>query len=101
MPLYIIKLKKYYLEWSSVVDAPITYGMTLAEFKKYYKKKYGSNSMTNLEERLKRVEKNGTSCQLGDTIKDFISTNRAGNRGGKLSEKDLIENYCLSKNAPV
>jgi hypothetical protein len=27
----------YYLEWSTVVDAPVTFGMSLEEFKEYYR----------------------------------------------------------------
>jgi len=30
MPRYIIKLEDYYLEWSTVVDAPVTFGATWA-----------------------------------------------------------------------
>jgi hypothetical protein len=40
MPTYICKFqdgeKAYYLEWSTIVDAPITTGMSLQEFKQHY-----------------------------------------------------------------
>lgn len=101
MPRYIVKLSDknndYYLEWSSVVDAPVTYGMSLTEFKKYYNKEYGRNGMKNLGERLQRVKSNGTSCELGDNINDFISTNRAGDREKRLSKKEIINKYCIQK----
>lgn len=40
MPIYIIKFDTpdgpRYLDYSTICDAPITYGMTLDEYKKYY-----------------------------------------------------------------
>ena len=43
MPRFIIKItdekdnKDYYMMWSTVVDAPVTYGLSLDEFKEYFK----------------------------------------------------------------
>ena len=52
MPRYILKIndgsKDYYLLWSTVVDAPVTQGMSLREFKKYYQSEYGEQGMINL-----------------------------------------------------
>ncbi len=56
MPKYIIKITDpkdntdYFMEWSTVVDAPITYGCSLEEFKEYYKKEYGNQGMKDFEE---------------------------------------------------
>lgn len=100
MPKYIIKLsdkeKNYYLEWSTIVDAPVSNGMALEEFKSYYKELYGTSSLEDLEKRLERVEQKGTSS-LVDSLKETISNNRAGYREQHLTYKQLIENYCLKK----
>jgi hypothetical protein len=46
MPRYIVRLtdsranKDYYLFWSTVVDAPVSDGIGLEEFKKEYKEEY-------------------------------------------------------------
>lgn len=48
--------KVYYLEWSTMQDTPLTNGVPLDEFKSYYKEKYGTNGMRELEGRLIRVE---------------------------------------------
>lgn len=99
MGRYIIKLTHesidYYLEWSSVVDAPITYGMSLEEFKKYYIEEYGKQSENNLIERLERVERTGTSWHNA-TLDDVIDSNRAGDNGRHISKKQIIIKYCFN-----
>jgi len=95
MPKFICKLGGKYLEWSTIVDAPTTYGMTLEEFKQYYKEQYGLSSMNELEERLRRVEQKGTSSQIDDSVEDLIRGNRAGKDEKELTMKQLIKEYCL------
>jgi hypothetical protein len=104
MPRCIAKLtdkecgKDYYLEWSSVVDAPVTQGVSLSVFKEYYLKTYGTNSESLLVERLKRVEKQGTSCMLGSPIEELVSGNRAGVEESEMTIDELIRSYCRCKN---
>lgn len=82
MPTYIVKLESksqsYYMEWSTIVDAPTSYGMNLEEFKKFYQDSYGSHGMTNLDARLARVEAKGCSSLVHDNVDQLISCNRAG-----------------------
>jgi hypothetical protein len=101
MPRYIIKLhdkkenKDYYLEWSTVVDAPVTYGQSLEDFKEYYKQANGTNSMAELEERLKRVEEKGISgIAPFDDLEAEISRNRAGENETSLDLDGILERYC-------
>lgn len=102
MPRYIVKFtdsktqKDYYLEWSSIVDAPVTYGVSLDEFKDYYLQKYGSSSSQELQERLVRVQETGTSDMLDRSpVEKWTAFNRAGKDERKLSYKQLIRQYCL------
>lgn len=100
MPRYIMKItdqkdnKDYYLEWSSVVDAPVTYGADLKTFKEYYEKEYGRSSMDSLNDRLERVEKQGTSCSLGSTLDEMISYNRAGENETTITKEQILDKYC-------
>jgi hypothetical protein len=88
----------YYLEWSTVVDAPVTFGMSLDEFKAYYRDEYGRQGMDfGFEERMKRVEEKGTSSQLDSCVDDVISGNRAGKDETCLSKEQIIEWYCRRK----
>ena len=52
MGKYIINLDGYYMEWSTVVDAPVTWGMSLAAFQDYYLQEYGESEFSKLDERL-------------------------------------------------
>jgi len=86
--------KDYYLEWSTVVDAPVTKGMPLDEFKEYYRKRNGDDAFVKLPERLERVEAKGTSSIQDKDVADTISLNRAGEAECHLDYDDLIEEYC-------
>lgn len=87
---------EYYMEWSTVLDAPLTNGMSLEDFKIAYKEEYGNNGMHELEKRLERVEQKGTSSMLDRNVDDTISCNRAGEKGKKLSKSKIIELFCVN-----
>lgn len=106
MPRYIVKLthegKDYYLDWSTIVDAPVTYGMSLEEFKAYYHDEYGRKECElGLRERLERVEAKGTSARDAcGSLTVLLRTNRAGDNEERLSKKAIIQKYCLERPAP-
>lgn len=95
MGRFIIKLESYYLEWSEVVDAPTTCGMSLERFKEYYQGRYGELGMEFFEERLERVEKYGTSSRGGWSTKDLTAGNRAGPNESTLTIEEITKAYCL------
>lgn len=102
MPRYIIKLshegQDYYMEWSTIVDAPATYGMPLDEFRQYYQEEYGRSSLDELERRLVRVESTGTSCRLpGSTVDSLIEGNHAGNDEASLTKQEIIQKFCVDR----
>jgi len=97
MPRYIVKIKDKYFEWSTVVDAPVTYGMSLDEFRQYYQAEYGNDGMHNLDERLERVEAKGTSSQLDKDLKECIGFNRAGKNERQLSIEGIYKKYQMPK----
>ena len=84
----------FYLEWSSIVDAPVTYGMPLEEFHEYYREEYGESGMRDLPQRLKRVESKGCSSWIDSSAEDVISGNRAGPKETEFSREQLIEKFC-------
>ena len=98
MARYICKVEykgtPYYFEWSTVVDAPVSDALPLKEFKKFYREEYGKNGMSELKDRLKRVEKNGTSSKIRTTFDDIVSCNRSGENETQLSKEQLIEMIC-------
>ena len=91
----IVKLDDYYLEWSSIVDAPITFGMGPDEFEQYHRNEYGRNGHPDFDSRMARVEKTGTSSNLGHTPEDIILNNRAGPDETELTRNEIHKAYCL------
>lgn len=95
MSRYIVKLKDYYFSFSSIVDAPVTFGMSLDEFKEYYKSEYGQAGLMNLDGRLARVEKYGSSNMAGLTAKEVLEPNKAGPNEDSLTVEEIYKAYCL------
>jgi len=104
MPSYIVKFPcdgvDYYLLWSSVVDAPVTYGMTLAEFEEYYALQYGISEEWSsplriaFDKRMERVEKSGTSDSIcRDPVEQWIECNRAGENQEQLTFDEIVEKW--------
>jgi hypothetical protein len=96
----LIKIKDLYFEWSTVVDAPVTYGMTLDELRARVKEERGNEGLRELPERLERVEEYGSSFQIKTTLEELISTNRAGNNEEKISLNDIYKRYTNQKAEP-
>lgn len=87
----------WFLEWSTVVDAPVTYGMTLKDFTEHYIEEFGETGERELAPRLERVARNGHSF-LGDHHGDVINViggNRAGQNGTELTYRQLVAAYCV------
>lgn len=104
MARYIIKLTDgvgadWYLEWSSIVDAPVTYGMSRQEFERYYLEQYGRDGFRDFEERMGRVEKHGTSSPLRAAVEHVIRRNHAGDNDEPLTIEQLITKYCHNRPA--
>lgn len=90
MPHYILHHDNLYFEWSTVVDAPISPAMTLAEFLAYYEQQYGVNQLANLPNRLKRANEFGCSAIPPMTIQECVIANRAGSREKALTFDELM-----------
>ena len=102
---YIIKLsdegRDFYLLWSTIVDAPACNGMSLDEFKKFYKKRYEIPGVTIIDQkgfadRLRKVEETGCSA-LHETLEGLLSNNQAGKNDKTISKKEIIRRYCHKK----
>lgn len=97
MPHYIIKVDHKgtpkYLIWSTIVDAPITYGMTRGEFEQFYATQYGRRGIEDLPERLARCDENGCSS-FDETLRQLIRGNRAGDKERTLTLDEIIVKYC-------
>lgn len=93
----IIKIKDRYLEWSSIVDAPVTFGMNKEELEKYHLEEYGVNGHRDFKNRMERVELTGTSNKTRLSIADVIKGNQAGPNESELTIEEIYQAYCLRK----
>lgn len=102
MPRYICKIhdqgNDWYLEWEidleTGVHAPVTPGMTLDDFKRYYSNRYGPRRLLpgELDKRLERVDAKGTSA-FDYTLDELIASNRAGKDGTRLTREQIVDWY--------
>jgi hypothetical protein len=92
-----MKIKDCYLEWSTIVDAPVTPGLSLEDFKKYYKEEYGNAGMMNLPRWLAELDKKESSAIGYENIEDLLSFNRAGPKESCLTLDEIYSAYCLKK----
>ena len=95
MGKFIVKLGDFYFEYSTIVDAPTTFGMTLDDFKTYYQHQYGAEGMRGLGIRLKRLEKTGTSAFGDRDVDQTLAGNRAGPNETTLTPDEILRAYCL------
>lgn len=96
MPRYIAKLAdNKYVEWSTIVDAPVTYILTRDQMLAHLDEQDGKRSFDENRQRLERCDKNGTSCQFPMNMKDLIRYNRAGEDEKEISLKEILERYDI------
>ena len=90
----IVKINDYYLLWSRESNAPTCYGMPLKEFTEFIRTAYGDAYLHDEHgDRMKRVEKYGTSVLDGPSHTDLIMNNRAGPTGENVSIQELVKLY--------
>lgn len=90
----IAKFGERYTEWSTVTDSPVSPLLTLPEFKRYLLETYGVEALEELPRRLARVDKFGSSSQMGQTAQDLLRHNRAGpNESHVTTEEEMLRLY--------
>ena len=83
----------WYMVWSPVVDAPLSRGMPLPEFRQWYMDAGMGDHPGDLEDRLARVEEFGTSSLGGPS--NVFAVNAAGPNGERLTYAQIVEQYCI------
>lgn len=91
----VIKIKDMYFEWSTIVDAPVTFGLTLDEMRQSIKEDYGQRGLEHFESRLEQIEQIGTSWNNGTTLESTVSCNRAGPDETELTIDEIYKAYGL------
>jgi hypothetical protein len=92
MGRFIAEFGGKYCEWSTVVDAPVTYLLSEGELREHIRQQYGEESVAELGKRLERVAQYGCSGQ-GYTKQDLLGYNRAGPDEAHLGTEEEIVRY--------
>ena len=90
MPKYLVKLGTKYVEWSTIVDAPVSHPMTRNEMAAYLLTKYGTDGEREIEPRLVRCDTKGTSSFYEPDAETAVSCNRAGPGEAELTFAELV-----------
>jgi hypothetical protein len=98
MPKFVVKLKDKYLEWSTVVAAPVTRGMTREQMARYLMQRETELAERSVEEVLKRADEYGTSrFPWEEGIRAALVCNRAGDGEVEITQDEIYEKYCTPK----
>ncbi len=101
MGRFIVHHDGAFLEWSTVVDAPVTVGMTEAELREHVAEQYGLEGLKMIDGRIARAVANGTSCICPPyDFDDIVSCNRAGPDETELTREQLIRIYFVERREP-
>ena len=94
----IIKIKDKFFEWSTIVDAPVTYGMDENELRSYIKDEYGNAGLEDLPKQLQRVQEKGASWHDEDyDLEQTVMCNRAGENESCISLDEIYERYTATR----
>ena len=97
MGRFIAEFGGKYCEWSTVVDAPITYLLTEEEMRGHLHEQYGDDGLASFESRMERVRKQGCSG-MNYTRADLLSFNRAGPHESHLAtEEEFLLHYSVTQ----
>lgn len=84
---HCISGKDRYLVWSSIVDAPITYGITKKQLLQFWRTEYGRSGVEDLERRLAAGRTKTVDC--------MVSCNRAGKDETRLTTEQIVDYFFV------
>jgi hypothetical protein len=95
MPRYILKIKDYYLAWSTIVDAPTfaSKDVNVVLQRLFWDATHISES--EVQAILEALETTGTSTNT--SLEEVLWANRAGEGETHLSADDIYRKYCLEE----
>lgn len=103
MPHYILKIKDRFIEWSTVVDAPVSYGMTREDMREHLLAETDGSRASEImvDERLDRADAKGSSDLMGMTAEEVVAGNRAGPDESELTFDEIYEAYVKPERLKV
>lgn len=93
----IIKIKDKLFLWSTIVDAPVTYGLTPEEMEEVFIEDAVEKAKQDFKSSMKSVDQKGHAFNPfpgKNTVKDIVSLNRAGPDETRLTMEEIYEAYA-------
>lgn len=101
MERFIVKLdKNKYVEWSSVVDAPVTFILNKEEMLSYLDEMHGKISFSKNRKDIDMADRKGTSSLIYNDVKLLLSCNGAGEKEESISLDEILKKYKRKKEMP-
>lgn len=94
MPRYILHRNDLFLEWSTVVDSPVSAALERDAFVAHMRATYPPAQNADLERRMERALATGVSVVNPPlTLEDVIAHNKAGVDEGELTVDQIFDLY--------
>lgn len=91
-----------FFTWSTIVDAPITFGVSREEYEEDFRIEKGLDAFVHeLPARMERALAKGTSSMSHGSLEDLVGHNYAGFGGTRLTFEQIIQIYCVEQREPV
>ena len=88
----IIKIKDRYMEWSTIVDAPVSPALAIDDFREWYRDKYGRVGLRDFENDLEEIDERGTNYNY-TKLETVVELNRAGEKEARITLDEIYERY--------
>lgn len=100
MPTYLCHADGKWFAWSTIVDAPTTYGGTIEDLAEYIAWKFPDMRLSSFVERTATARERGTDAP-NQTLAELVSWNRAGHGETCLTLEEIKHIYVHEGRAPV
>lgn len=82
-----------FLVWSTVVDTPVSYGLTEQELVEWFTIEHGRSGTERLPAQIDRARRCGTSSLMYESAEKAYALNFAGQRGETLTLDEIWDRY--------
>lgn len=86
-----------YVEWSTVVDAPVSYILTRKKMEAFLLAEAVKKARDRVTERLDTADRNGLTFVDCGSVAELVRGNRAGPNETELTLEQIVEKYRFPK----
>jgi hypothetical protein len=104
MPRFVLCIEdqgeRWFLPWSTIVDAPVAYGMSEEDYRRWFEGEYGRTALFSLDDHIRRAKESGCSM-FGETLESALIGNRAGPDKSEATLSEIVAAFIhATREAP-